>query len=83
MRPDERSLYSAILADPDDDTVRLAYADWLDENGQSERAEFIRVQIELARLGSVDIHLPAILGEQYSLSQLEAHGGANRCGDTN
>jgi uncharacterized protein (TIGR02996 family) len=40
----------AILSDPDDDAPRLIYADWLDEHGQSERAEFIRVQCELARL---------------------------------
>ena len=38
----------AILDDPDDDGVRLVYADWLDEHGQPERAEFIRVQCELA-----------------------------------
>ena len=50
MLPDERTLYTAILANPDDDTVRLAYADWLDENGHPERAEFVRVQIELSRL---------------------------------
>jgi uncharacterized protein (TIGR02996 family) len=36
----------AICADPEDDTVRLVYADWLDENGDPERAEFIRLQIE-------------------------------------
>jgi uncharacterized protein (TIGR02996 family) len=35
----------AICADPEDDTVRLVYADWLDENGDPERAEFIRLQI--------------------------------------
>lgn len=41
----------AILADPDDDTPRLVYADWLDERagGYSPRAELIRVQCELAR----------------------------------
>jgi uncharacterized protein (TIGR02996 family) len=48
------SLDEAFLADicehPDDDAPRLIYADWLDEHGQPERAEFIRVQIELARL---------------------------------
>jgi uncharacterized protein (TIGR02996 family) len=38
-----------IVADPDNDVPRLVYADWLDEHGQPERAEFIRVQIELAR----------------------------------
>ena len=35
----------AICADPEDDTARLVYADWLDENGDPERAEFIRLQI--------------------------------------
>ena len=40
---------AAILEAPDDDAPRLVYADWLDEHGQPERAEFIRVQCELAR----------------------------------
>jgi uncharacterized protein (TIGR02996 family) len=38
----------AILENPDDDAPRLIYADWLDENGEPERAEFIRVQCSLA-----------------------------------
>jgi uncharacterized protein (TIGR02996 family) len=38
-----------ILAHPDDDGPRLVFANWLDEHGQPERAEFIRVQIDLAR----------------------------------
>jgi uncharacterized protein (TIGR02996 family) len=44
-------ILSAILAEPDEDVPRLAYADWLDEyGGESERAraELIRVQVELA-----------------------------------
>jgi uncharacterized protein (TIGR02996 family) len=45
------ALLAAVLAAPDDDSPRLIYADWLDENGQPEQAEFIRVQCELARLG--------------------------------
>ena len=48
MTPDNPFL-PALLAEPDDDTLRLALADWLDENGQPARAEFIRVQIALAR----------------------------------
>jgi uncharacterized protein (TIGR02996 family) len=40
----------AIIDAPEDDTPRLVYADWLDEHGDPERAEFIRVQCELARL---------------------------------
>ncbi len=37
------------MQDEDDDTTRLVFADWLDEHGQPDRAEFIRVQCELAR----------------------------------
>src|SRR3954454_3163332 len=53
-----RDLAMGFLADvverPDDDTPRLVFADWLDDNGQGERAEFIRVQIERARLPKWD-----------------------------
>lgn len=52
MTPDNPFL-PALLADPDDDTLRLALADWLDENGRPARAEFIRVQIALSR-GAAD-----------------------------
>jgi uncharacterized protein (TIGR02996 family) len=38
-----------ILENPDDDTPRLVYADWLDDCGQLDRATFIRVQVERAR----------------------------------
>jgi uncharacterized protein (TIGR02996 family) len=40
----------AVLADPEDDAPRLIYADWLDEQGDGDRAEFIRVQCAVARL---------------------------------
>jgi uncharacterized protein (TIGR02996 family) len=43
---DRDALYRAICADPDDDTPRLAFADWCDEAGQPERAAFVRAQIE-------------------------------------
>jgi uncharacterized protein (TIGR02996 family) len=42
---EERTLLEAIRADLEDDTLRLVYADWLEENGRHERAEFIRLQI--------------------------------------
>lgn len=44
----EADLMQAILRDPYADLPRLVYADWLDEHGYPKRAEFIRVQIELA-----------------------------------
>lgn len=37
-----------VLADPDDDDARLAFADWADGQGRYDRAELIRAQIELA-----------------------------------
>src|SRR5687767_9914360 len=46
---DEPALLAAIAARPDDDTPRLVYADWLDDHGAAERAEFIRLQCRLAR----------------------------------
>lgn len=46
-----RELLMEICANRDDDTVRLAYADWLEENGDGDRAAFIRLQVELAGLG--------------------------------
>jgi len=44
-----------IIANPEDDTPRLIYADWLEEHGQPERAEFIRLQIEQAALPQSDL----------------------------
>ena len=48
MTPEEAFL-QAILEDPLSDTPRLIFADWLEENGQAVRAEFVRVQCELDR----------------------------------
>jgi len=48
--PPLSSFLAAIRAHPEDDTPRLVFSDWLEENEQPERAEFIRAQIELARL---------------------------------
>lgn len=45
---DRDALLAMILAHPAEDTPRLVYADWLEENDQPERAEFIRVQIQNA-----------------------------------
>jgi uncharacterized protein (TIGR02996 family) len=39
----------SICENPEDDVVRLIYADWLEDNGDP-RGEFIRAQVELAQL---------------------------------
>src|SRR5215216_4626617 len=66
---DAAALLAAIRAAPDDDAPRLVYADWLDEHGQPERAEFIRVQCALARRDS-----PALRRREAEL--LAAHHDA-------
>lgn len=48
MGADELGMLRAICAEPQEDTPRLAYADWLDEHGEADRAEFIRVQVRIA-----------------------------------
>lgn len=47
---DRDALVAAILADPEDDLPRLIYADWCEEQGDLERAEFVRVQCELSAI---------------------------------
>jgi uncharacterized protein (TIGR02996 family) len=78
MTCDEAFLES-ILEEPDDDAPRLIYADWLDEHGEGERAEFIRVQVELSRLGNRDSRLPALRQREAELlSRQEAWLGPLR-----
>lgn len=49
--PDEQAaLLAAIVANPDNDTARLVYADWLQENGDEEQATYIRDSIEPGRV---------------------------------
>ena len=43
------ALVAAICVDPDEDALRLAFADWLEEHDESDRAAFVRAQIELDR----------------------------------
>jgi uncharacterized protein (TIGR02996 family) len=47
---DHDALRRAVLDAPADDAPRLVYADWLDEHGQPDRAEFIRIQCAMDRI---------------------------------
>jgi uncharacterized protein (TIGR02996 family) len=59
MTHDEAFL-QAMLEAPEDQTPRLIYADWLEEQGDSERGEFIRLQAQLAGLAADDPRRPAL-----------------------
>ena len=78
----EPAFLQAILDEPDDDTPRLVLADWLDDHGDPERAELIRVQCELARWVPDLDERTALRRRERQL--LEAHrdewlGGGPRC----
>lgn len=49
------ALLATVYANPKDDTARLVYADWLEENDDPDRAEFIRVQCKLAAMSDATI----------------------------
>jgi len=50
MTDTERAMLAAVVADPGDDTVRLAFADCIEEHGNAARAAFIRLQVVAERL---------------------------------
>jgi uncharacterized protein (TIGR02996 family) len=68
-----RGFLEDIVAHPDDDTPRLVYADWLEDNGDSDRAEFIRVQLERSHLPEWDARQVPLRLREAAL--IEQHGG--------
>jgi uncharacterized protein (TIGR02996 family) len=70
----EAAFLQDIIEHPDD-APRLVFADWLDERGgpdDADRAEFIRLQCELARLAEEGPGRPAREAREQEL--LTAHG---------
>jgi uncharacterized protein (TIGR02996 family) len=45
--PDEQAFLAALAAAPGDDTTRLVFADWLDEHGEPDKAEYLRLVVGL------------------------------------
>lgn len=68
---DDRAFFDRHRADPHGDGPRLIYADWLDDHGEPDRAEFIRVQCALARLPDDAPERPALAARAARLR--EAH----------
>jgi uncharacterized protein (TIGR02996 family) len=71
---DHAAFLAAVAANPDDDLPRLVYADWLEENGDAARAEFIRVQCELERCTPDDDRRAALQRREAAL--LKRHKSA-------
>ncbi|HJZ93153.1 MAG TPA: TIGR02996 domain-containing protein [Gemmataceae bacterium] len=49
---DQDAFLDAVFAAPDDDAPRLVYADWLDEHGEPQYADFIRLRCQMARMAN-------------------------------
>lgn len=64
---DEQPFLDAAFDRYADDRPRLVYADFLDDSGEPERAELIRVQLALARLGEDDPRRPELSDRQSEL----------------
>lgn len=78
--------YAAFIAGiremTEDDIPRLALSDWLEERGEVERAEFIRLQVELTRIDrTVDASDWGILGQEPPQAQLDWRAMKKREGE--
>lgn len=70
MIDDEQALLSAAAANPDDDTLRLAYADWLDEHSGevfATQAAFVRLQVRRSQLSPFDPDRGSVLDEEAAM----------------
>lgn len=56
-RQNEAGFIRKIVARPESDEIRLAYADWLELEGRPERAEFMRLQIKCEQTSDEKIRL--------------------------
>src|SRR5687767_4751664 len=61
MSGTEQAFFDAIARAPDDHEARAVYADWLEEVGDADRAEYIRLEAELHRIAPRLKELPARL----------------------
>ncbi len=64
---EREAFLKAIREAPDDDDLRLVFADWLEENGDPQRAQFIRLSIAAARLPEGQREPPELFDERIDL----------------
>jgi uncharacterized protein (TIGR02996 family) len=67
MPPELLALLDAVKENPEDDAPRLTLADWLAEHGEPARADFVRLQVELARLEEGDPRRAALQARERDL----------------
>jgi uncharacterized protein (TIGR02996 family) len=64
---DRESFLTAIADEPDPDASRRVYADWLDDHGDPDQAEFIRLQLRLAAVDEFDESRAALAEREREL----------------
>jgi uncharacterized protein (TIGR02996 family) len=74
MKNQRAAFLADVIEHPDDDAPRLVFADWLEDNGDAPRAEFIRAQIAWARTPEDDPRRDALHRQAWGL--LHDHGKA-------
>ncbi len=93
MIPLDQGILDDIIANPVRDDLRLVAADWWDDQGEHQRAEFVRLQIKIARIrkteerntnynrgrGSALERLPLLKQEKDLLMTIGANGFRNGC----
>src|SRR4051794_25928099 len=70
--PDEAAFLDAIRRKPDDDTTRLVYADWLDEQGDTTSAtesEYLRVECRLSEISPDSAEAAALQARRSELAK--------------
>ncbi|HKB01149.1 MAG TPA: TIGR02996 domain-containing protein [Gemmataceae bacterium] len=67
---DREALLRSVVESPNDDGPRLIYADWLEETGDPERAEFIRIQCETHSVPMPDERWKALVQRADQLFRL-------------
>jgi uncharacterized protein (TIGR02996 family) len=81
MTDDELAFIRAAAAQPDDDTCRLVYADWLEERGGVKfcaQAAFVRLQVARARLDLFDPDRAPLLRQETELARRHRRGWNGR-----
>lgn len=76
---DEKALIEALQASPDDDDLRLIYADWLEERADP-RADYFRLVAELAARSHQSDGYAALQSQLYELAKNTDQGWREKVG---
>ena len=76
----EDDFVNAMATNAGDEDLQLVFSDWLEEHGNTLRAELVRIQVELAKVAEEDRRYPKLLNQEralwlkWILSEMRARG---------